>query len=131
VFPVNQEHQTDSVPTESFPIAVTVICGPPDLSCTIPPTLNGLSAMSDSFHLYGRGFKAEHLKLIADSEQFQDYREPPLRLGDIVRLNSGGPQCLVVGLPDFKSVEISWRDDQGTHETSFPRACLHRVRLLG
>jgi uncharacterized protein YodC (DUF2158 family) len=79
-----------------------------------------------------RGFKPSRLKLVAASEEFRDDREPPFRLGDVVRLNSGGPNCLVVDLPDFKTVTVSWCDEQEiAREDTLPIECVHRVRLVG
>ena len=84
----------------------------------------------DFIPLLRRGFKASRLKLIAPREQFQDDREPPLRLGDVVRLNSGGPACLVVDLPYPKAAILSWDDKNGeNHECALPCDCVHRVRL--
>jgi uncharacterized protein YodC (DUF2158 family) len=73
-----------------------------------------------------RNFAAEELVVIAQSEEFQDIREPPLRLGDRVRLNSGGPESLVVDVGE--QVTIAWQDGSATREYRLPRACLHRVR---
>lgn len=79
-----------------------------------------------------RGFPAEWIERILPSEQFRDDREPPLRLGDVVQLNSGGPQSLIVDLVDCNTVVISWIDRQGHPcEAIFPSACVHRVRLVG
>jgi uncharacterized protein YodC (DUF2158 family) len=72
------------------------------------------------------------LELVARSEEFQDDREPPLSIGNVVRLNSGGPRTLVVDLPDEKSLTISWRDPEGSvQEASLPRDCFHRIDLFG
>jgi hypothetical protein len=72
----------------------------------------------------------DRLKLVAYSEEFQDDREPPLRLGDVVQLNSGSPLCLIVDLPCRNTVVISWRESNGrVQEQPLPRACVHRVRF--
>ena len=68
-------------------------------------------------------FDPKRLSRIARAEEFQDSREPPLRIGDRVQLNSGGPVSLVVDL-DAETVTLSWIGA----EAVFPRACVHRVR---
>jgi len=71
----------------------------------------------------------DQLHLVARGSTFQDSREPPLRVGDWVRLNSGGPACLVV---DFNGDEfaVSWRDRKGAgYDALFPRLCLGRLCL--
>src|SRR6476620_4328956 len=45
--------------------------------------------------LGGRNFT-----LLASASGFKDEREPPLRLGDIVQLNSGSPRMMVVDTVD-------------------------------
>jgi hypothetical protein len=71
-------------------------------------------------------FDPDRLMLIARREQFQN---GPLRFGDIVRLNSGGPPSLIVDLPNDDHLTISWRDQESgaIGEATFPRECLHRV----
>ena len=70
------------------------------------------------------------VRLVAKAEEFQNDREPPLRIGDIVRLNSGGPRCLIVDLPSGETLTVSWRDhDKKASEHEFPRTCVHRVPL--
>jgi hypothetical protein len=61
--------------------------------------------------------------LVARADEFQDSREPPLRIGDRVQLNSGGPISLIVEL-DTEAVTVAWNGA----EAVFPRACVHRVR---
>ena len=64
--------------------------------------------------------------MLAKAEIFQDAR--PLRVGDIARLNSGGPPSLIVDADDEGSVTLSWRDDAGSIlECTLPRACAHSV----
>jgi len=85
-----------------------------------------------SIPLHHRGFEARRLKLFAGREQFHDEREPPLRIGDVVRLNSDGPLSLIVELPDSKTVTVSWREHSGLAiEADFPLACIHRDRFVG
>jgi hypothetical protein len=77
-------------------------------------------------------FKSDRLQLLASSEEFQSRHEPPLRLGDVVRLNSGGPVCLVVDLPNINDVTVSWRDSRELAvECTLPRPCLHSERFAG
>jgi uncharacterized protein YodC (DUF2158 family) len=69
------------------------------------------------------------LELVAPAESFADTREPPLWLGNLVRLNSGGPVMLVVDVDDQAAV-CAWRNSGGkTLEHSFPVACVHRVSI--
>jgi hypothetical protein len=44
--------------------------------------------------------RADELILVTPAEAFHDSREPPLSIGDRVRLNSGGPPMLVVERED-------------------------------
>jgi hypothetical protein len=77
-----------------------------------------------------RAIGSDRLELIAGSEEFRHRREPPLRLGDVVQLNSGGPNCLVVGHDLGNIVTISWRDSSGKpQEYTLPVACVHRIEL--
>lgn len=55
-----------------------------------------------------------------------DLREPPLLLGNLVVLRSGGPRMMVVDT-DGETVVTAWRDGEGCCEASFPTLCLHRV----
>lgn len=50
-------------------------------------------------------------------------RQEPLRLGEAVELNSGGPRCLVVDIEPQDMVTIAW--DGG--EAHVPQICVHRV----
>ena len=48
----------------------------------------------------------------------------PLCIGDRVRLNSGGPECMVVDSMVTADVTTSWRDIAGVvHEVSLPPEC--------
>ena len=76
------------------------------------------------------GFDATRLTLSAEGQQFRDGPEPALHIGDVVRLNSGGPACLGVGLSGSDNVIVSWRDRGGTHEHEFPRTCVHRESVI-
>jgi uncharacterized protein YodC (DUF2158 family) len=67
--------------------------------------------------------------LCARAAEFRDSREPPIQIGDVVQLNSGGPASLAVDLAD-RRVTVSWRDEDETHEQTFPRACVHRVGVI-
>jgi len=72
-------------------------------------------------------FDPKHLSLVARADEFQDSREPPLRMGDRVQLNSGGPIALVVDI-DGDQITVAWTDNAQIDETVFPRLCVHRVR---
>jgi len=71
-------------------------------------------------------FDPKRLSLVARADEFQDSREPPLRIGDRVQLNSGGPESLVVDL-DNGTVTIAWPNGKSS-EAVFPRICVHRLR---
>ena len=68
-------------------------------------------------------FDPKRLSRIARAEEFQDSREPPLRIGDRVQLNSGGLTTLVVDF-DADNVTVAWNEA----EAVFPRPCVHRAR---
>ena len=73
-----------------------------------------------------RLFRAECLSLIAKAESFQDPREPQLRMGDWVQLNSGGPRTLIVNI-EIDEITIAWRNGDKIAECVVPHACIHRV----
>ncbi len=74
-----------------------------------------------------RKYDPDTLVLIAKAEDYANVLEPPLRLGDIVSLNSGGPQAMVVDIGKSEGITVAWRGGEGTsQEASFPAACLHR-----
>ncbi len=51
-----------------------------------------------------------------------------LRIGDRVRLNSGGPECLVVHVISTRYVIVAWPDDQGViQEYTLPAVCLEKT----
>lgn len=54
-------------------------------------------------------------------------REPSFRIGDLVRLNSGGPRMMIVDV-HANSVTAAWRDKDGhALERAFPISCVYRV----
>ena len=56
-----------------------------------------------------------------------ELREPQFRIGDMVRLNSGGPRMMIVDV-NRNSVTAAWRDEDGhALEHSFPVACVRRA----
>lgn len=64
------------------------------------------------------------------AEDFRDSREPPLRIGDVVRLNSGSPRWLIVDT-DGENVTVAWYDEEGeVQEESIPEPCVHRIHPL-
>lgn len=76
-----------------------------------------------------RPIKASDLRRIGKAEDYRDGREPPLRIGDVVTLNSGGPTCLLVDI-DGDAVTIAWRDGPHVEEATLPEACIHRINDL-
>ena len=73
-------------------------------------------------------FPTDSIIVIAEGDSFRDAREPPHWIGNIVRLNSGGPPCLIVDI-DGDNVTIAWhRLDGSSEEMTLPDLCVHRVR---
>ena len=70
-----------------------------------------------------RIIQANKLQVVDAAESFRDDREPPLRVGDRVCLNSGSDIALVVEIDS--EVTISW--PRGI-EAVLPHACIHRSR---
>lgn len=68
-------------------------------------------------------FPSSDLPFIAKASEFEDPRELPLRIGDRVKLNSGGPSSLIVDVTEL-SVTTAWPGG----ECVYPRGCIHRVR---
>ena len=77
--------------------------------------------------LTSKKFSARSLVLIAKASDFQDGREPPFRVGDVVRLNSGSPNGLIVDL-NAETIIMAWRNAGTIAEAQLPVACVHRVR---
>jgi len=64
--------------------------------------------------------RAKDVRLIRRAEQ----RSEPLRIGDHVRLNSGGPLSTVVDVDGVGRVVAAWRDRNGrANEVALPDAC--------
>jgi uncharacterized protein YodC (DUF2158 family) len=70
---------------------------------------------------------ANQLRLVAHREEFQDDREPALVMGNRVRLNSGGPQMMVVDTSESEII-ASWSVQGKNYERAFPRTCVRRIR---
>jgi hypothetical protein len=66
-------------------------------------------------------YASSELVRVAKAGSFHDAREPPLVIGNYVRLNSGGPLCTVVDL-DGDQVTVGWPSG----EVTLPRGCIHR-----
>lgn len=49
-----------------------------------------------------------------------------MEVGDIVQLNSGGPQMTITEM-NFQNVSTMWFKDDGPHESRFPLACVTKV----
>jgi uncharacterized protein YodC (DUF2158 family) len=77
-----------------------------------------------------RQFRANDLAKMADAGNFQHQSEVPLRIGDIIALNSGGPRMMVVD-HDNSQVVAAWVGDDGSAlEGTFQRVTVHRVTPL-
>ncbi|WP_417515808.1 hypothetical protein [Minwuia sp.] len=71
----------------------------------------------------------ESLKVVARAERFRHPSENDLGLGAVVKLNSGGPNMMVVDL-EGDDVTVAWRDWGAARETTLPSVCVHRVHLV-
>lgn len=67
---------------------------------------------------------------------FHNKTEPPLRIGDIIKLNSGGPNMLVVDVEKEKVI-AAWKNPSPVKdgksyiiEAPFYKIAVHRVRTL-
>jgi uncharacterized protein YodC (DUF2158 family) len=76
-----------------------------------------------------RAIKTRDIELVCTAESFRSPYEPPLRLGNVVRLNSGGPPMLVVDV-ECNAVIVAWRDSAGgAFERRYPTDCVHRAPI--
>lgn len=77
-----------------------------------------------------RAFPVDRLEIVAPASVFRFEHEPPVGVGSVVRLNSGGPRMLVVDI-DGDSLTTAWRgSDGGITEATLPRLCVHRCREI-
>ena len=67
-------------------------------------------------------FKAGDLRLVSPSPPEDN---PPLRVGEYCKLNSGSPTLLVVDV-DGLTVTVGWGGENSVHEKTIPRACVRR-----
>lgn len=113
------------------PTDVTVIFGPPDFNSTTSPTAKVDCIYDPSFQASNfQTFSAQNLRSVAKAADFIDAREPSLQIGDIVRLNSGGPAMMVVNV-NAHSTTVAIRDHQCVvFEIELPTPCVHRIRDL-
>lgn len=65
--------------------------------------------------------------MVAPANVFACEMEPPVGIGSVVRLNSGGPRMLVVDI-EGDDVTVAWRATGKTHESVLPLPCVHRCR---
>ena len=86
--------------------------------------LDALGCIASRAKIHRSLHKSDRLLLVAKAEQFQDVREPLLRVGDRVRLNSGSPPLLVVDAEE-RCVTVAW--SRGKSESVLPRSCVHRL----
>jgi hypothetical protein len=49
-----------------------------------------------------------------------------MKIGNFVRLNSGGPTMMVVEI-DGNAVTVAWRSKEKVWERLFPLVCVHRA----
>jgi hypothetical protein len=66
-----------------------------------------------------RASRTDDLILVAQVESFHDPLEPPLNIGNKVRLNSGGPEMLVVEI-DGDNVTAGYNSSGELADTPFP-----------
>lgn len=96
------------------------------------PSGSEANRLSDFKARHGKSFRIGRFRaedLIAVGEPFPP-NDPPLRIGDVVRLLSGGPKMIVVDF-DGSRIVASWLNKDGTaEEHSFPSHCVHRVSPL-
>jgi uncharacterized protein YodC (DUF2158 family) len=69
--------------------------------------------------------------LIRCAEDFRGPEEPPMQIGSVVRLNSGGPMMVVVDIiVPGERLLTAWYYDGEYYEDEFHDATVHRI-LLG
>lgn len=71
-----------------------------------------------------RKFHARDLRLVVPAPPADS---PPLGVGDLCTLNSGGPSFLIVDV-EADRVVVAWPHEGVTVERSIPRACVRRSR---
>ncbi len=82
-------------------------------------------------HLRRSVIPANKFTLVHPREHFHNPCEAPLRIGDVVSLNSGSPVFMIVDLYGSGDAVVSWRSaDGGVHERLIPLVCIHRVSLI-
>lgn len=67
--------------------------------------------------LFAASYSTEDLDLVKKADKPRDFR-----IGDVVKLNSGGPSMMVVEVAPDGSISTSWH--AGKDEADFPAACL-------
>lgn len=75
-------------------------------------------------------FNKDDLELVKRLEDIQDPRQPPVTIGNVVMLNSGGPKMMVVDIASNDIVTGAWVNEGKVEEMEFPRSCVHRVPLI-
>jgi uncharacterized protein YodC (DUF2158 family) len=86
--------------------------------------------------MIGRRKRRDQISSIAhmfkvSKQILDDLREPPLRIGNVVMLNSGGPRMMIVDFDNLGNVCVSWRESTGaTLELVIAGVCVHRVSPL-
>lgn len=70
------------------------------------------------------------MRRVGKASDFQIPGEPPLGIGDVVYLNSGGPALLVVDV-NGENLTSAWRDNHGNiQEMELASVCFHRARNI-
>jgi uncharacterized protein YodC (DUF2158 family) len=64
---------------------------------------------------------------MTNAQDTQD--KSPLRMGDVVSLNSGGSRMTVVDCREGNThVLVTWEYDGNIHHHEFPSVCVYRVK---
>lgn len=63
-----------------------------------------------------------------DSSAYLEQSDGRLRVGDIVRLNSGSPRLTVEALKDYGRVEVSWFNNGDIERTTLAVECVRADR---
>jgi uncharacterized protein YodC (DUF2158 family) len=58
--------------------------------------------------------------------QQTSFEREELQIGDMVVLNSGGPDTTVISV-DGSEVTIEWKDESGPSNCTLPSTCVHRI----
>lgn len=76
--------------------------------------------------LRGMTVNASDLVFVGDGQSLRRPSDPPIGIGSMVILNSGGPEMLVVDV-DGDKLTCSWMNGGVAHETVLPEPTVHHV----